>query len=195
MTTEKVEINLESTDLDELYAIAVGKMLESMVTFQRQGSNWTFDSIIGLELHTVKYVPLRGTSYIPLPPNFNRKKAIINIQNEDNECVKWCILRHLHPSDKNPQRVSSLKQHENELDMSDITKFENGNKIYVNVYGCEGKNVYPLRFSKQRNAVNLLLIKDFSRLASMQVSKHNGKNVFLWKLHATLQHSSRSVET
>ena len=126
-------------------------MLESMATFQMRGSNWTFDSIIGLELHTVKYKPLNGSSYIPLPESLRRRKGIINIQNEDNECFKWCILRHLHPADKNPQRVSSLKRYENELDfsninfpmkLSDITKFEKLNNIYVNVCGHEGKTVY-----------------------------------------------------
>ena len=132
------------------------------------------------------------------PSKLQSKKAIINIQNEeDNECFKWCILRHLHP-DKNPQRVSSLKRYEDELTfsdidfpmkLSDITKFEKQNNIYVNVYGYEKDTVYPLRFSKNRDVVDLLLIssaennhycliKDLSRLVSMQASKHKTK-IFL----------------
>ena len=206
-----VEINLESTDLNDIYAIAVGKMLESLAAFQMQGSNWIFDSIIGLELHTVKYKPLNGSSFIQLPEYLRKKKAIINIQNKDNECFKWCILRHLHPTDNHPERVSSLKQYENELDLtninfpmklSDITKFENRNKIFVNVYGYEEGNIYPLRFSKKRDVVNLLLInheeishhcliKNFSSLVSMQVSKHNERMFFCGNC---VQHYNKEID-
>ena len=44
---------------------------------------------------------MRGSSYIPLPDWIMRKKAIINIQNEDKKCFIWCILRYLHPIKKN----------------------------------------------------------------------------------------------
>ena len=193
-------INLEASDVEELYKQSVDRMMENMAAFQNQGSNWIFDSIISFEIHTVKYAPLKGSSYLPLPSVLEKKKAIINIKNEkDNECFKWCILRHLHPVIKNPQRVSSLKKYVDELDMhgfdfpmkiSDIGRFEKRNNIYVNVFGFEEGKVYPLRFSQNRDAVDLLLIndgdanshycliKDFSRLVSMQVSKHHGRMFF-----------------
>ena len=55
-----------------------------MATFQSMGSRWRLHSIIQLELHTVRYNPLRGRSYIPLPKELANKKAIINMQNGDN---------------------------------------------------------------------------------------------------------------
>ena len=58
----KAEVNLEATDVDELYNTMVDSVLESMATFQREGSNWTFKSIISQEIHTVAYVPLSGNS-------------------------------------------------------------------------------------------------------------------------------------
>ena len=39
--------------------------------------------------------------------------AIPKIKNEDNQCFKWSVLRHFHPTGKtNPERVSSLTHHE-----------------------------------------------------------------------------------
>jgi putative component of membrane protein insertase Oxa1/YidC/SpoIIIJ protein YidD len=39
-----------------------------------------------MELRISKCNPLRGSSYIPLPKVLANKKAIINVQNEDDEC-------------------------------------------------------------------------------------------------------------
>ena len=61
----KTEVTLESTDTSELFSKMKDTVLESLTKFQRQGSNWRFHSV--LDLHTVKYVPLGGSSYIPLP--------------------------------------------------------------------------------------------------------------------------------
>ena len=74
--------------------------LESLAKFQRQGSNWRFHSVLSLDLHTVKYVPLGGSSYIPLPKFLAEKKAIINLKNKDDECFKWAIIRALNVVEK-----------------------------------------------------------------------------------------------
>ena len=39
-----------------------------------------------LKIHVVSFIPLSGSSYIPLPKLITNKKAIINIQNKDQEC-------------------------------------------------------------------------------------------------------------
>ena len=41
----KPEVNLEGTDVDDLYNTMVDRVLEAMATFQRDGSNWTFKSV------------------------------------------------------------------------------------------------------------------------------------------------------
>ena len=79
----KTEVNLESTDCNELFSKIKETVLESLAKFQRKGSNWRFHSVLNLDLHTVKYVPLDGSSYIPLPKFLAAKKAIINLKNED----------------------------------------------------------------------------------------------------------------
>ena len=193
----KPEVNLEGTDVDDLYNTMVDRVLEAMATFQRDGSNWTFKSIICLEIHTVVYEPLKGNSYIPLPPKLAQKKAIINMKNEDNKCFTWSVLRALNPRERDNERIDKgLKKKEDSLNMTGIAypvqlnaldKFERQNPtISINVFGYE-ESIYPLRVSKcgDREVVNLLLISDeekqhyciiksMSRLLSSQTSKRNG---------------------
>ena len=75
-------------------------VMESLAKFQRQGSNWRFHSVFSLDLHTVKYEPLDGSSYIPLRAFLAAMKAIINLRNWDDECFKWAITRALNPVEK-----------------------------------------------------------------------------------------------
>ena len=102
-----ITVNLEGTDVSELYESAVDKMLESMANFQRLGSNWLFASIVHLAIYTVKYEPIRGSSYIMLPAKLADKKAIVNLKNEDNECFKWAVTRALNPVGKNAERITN----------------------------------------------------------------------------------------
>ena len=165
----KTEVNLESTDCNELFSKMKETVLESLPKFQRQGNNWRFHSVLSLIwhilhtvkwhiLHTVKYVPLGCSTYIPLPKFLAAKKAIINLKNEDDECFKWAITRALNPVEKNSERIDKKLREKSEVlnwdclkfpvNLSDINKFENNNSsISVNVLGYE-KAVYPLRITK-----------------------------------------------
>ena len=84
----KTEVNLECNDSNELFLKMKETVLESLAKFQRPGSNWRFHSDLSLDLHTVKYVPLGGSSYIPLRKFLASNKAIINLKNDDDECFK-----------------------------------------------------------------------------------------------------------
>ena len=131
------------------------------------------------------------------------KKSIINIQNKDNKCFLWCILRALNPKKNHPERLDKdLMEKENTLNMEginylvslkDLNKFEKQNlNISITVFGYEGKNVYPLRNSdhtdRDYNIILMLiakggvkhycLVKNLSRLLSSQASNHDGKNYF-----------------
>ena len=98
------------------------------------------------------------------------------------------------------ERPSKYKAHLGKLNftgiefpvsLKDIDKFEKNNpEIEVNVFGYE-KSVHILRINKTdpQNAIDLLFIinegkqhycwiKNFSRLLSAQVSKHNGAVYF-----------------
>ena len=72
----------------------------NLASYQRNGSGWNFKEVISLDIYTVDYKTLKGDSYIPLPDFLMRKKAIINMENKDNKCFLWSVLRYLHPKKK-----------------------------------------------------------------------------------------------
>ena len=93
----KTEINLESTNSNELFSKIKETVLESLSKFQRQGCNCRFRSVLSLDPHAVEYEPLGGTSYIPLPDILTAKEAIINLKIDDDECFTWVSTRSLNP--------------------------------------------------------------------------------------------------
>ena len=57
--------DIDGTDEIELYDTMVERIIEKMATFQSMGSGWRLYSIIQLELHTVRYNPLRRNLHTP----------------------------------------------------------------------------------------------------------------------------------
>ena len=108
-------INLESTDVKEILSEVIRSIIEKIVIYQQNGSGWYFKEVVHLEIHTVDFTPMRGSSYISLPDWIMRKKTLLNIKNKDNKCFLWCVLRYLHPKGKNAELLTDLKQKENSL--------------------------------------------------------------------------------
>lgn len=50
------------------------------------GSNWTLHTCISLEMNIKRYCPLGGASYIALPEVVQKRQAVINIKNNDQQC-------------------------------------------------------------------------------------------------------------
>ena len=127
-----------------------------------EGSGWTIVEIRSHYVNIVKYLPLRGNSYIPTPKELrNSMCGLINLKNIDNECFRWCHNRHLNPRKKDPQRITkSDRESVKSLDYSGITfpvtinqinRIEKQNKININLFGydTEKKSVYPIRISEE----------------------------------------------
>ena len=108
-------INIISTDVDELIDLCIDNIDGRIEAYQQTGSSWYFKEVDKLEIHTVEYNPTKGSSYIPLPDWISNKKAIVNIENKDEKCFLWCILRYLHPREDNDSRLTDLKKYENSL--------------------------------------------------------------------------------
>ena len=113
--------------------------------FQIEGSGWAIDEVLYLKLMMAKYVPLKGSQDINLPPKVKNSKAVINIQNDDDDdkCFLWSVLAYLYEDNHNRERVNHYKQYETELNMNgivypvagkDVPKFEKQNNISVNVF-------------------------------------------------------------
>jgi len=126
------------------------QILNKIAQWISEGSGWLIQSVDSHYLNVVKYKPLKGSSYIQLPQELqNSAKGLINIKNKDNECFRWCHIRHLNPQDKDPQRIKKTdKQQIEKLDYSGIefpvnvkqyNKIEKQNNININVFGYEEK--------------------------------------------------------
>ena len=132
--SSEIEINLDGTDEDDLFVRMTVRAMENMANLlQVEGSGWRFHSIIRLELHVVRYNPIRGEAWVALTKELANKNAIINPKNKDNKCFLWCILRALNPTKDHPERIDKKLEKENTLNMEgieypvslkDINKFE-----------------------------------------------------------------------
>ena len=107
-TTESIEEQLSQ---------ALEKLLKSFEEYKGEGSGWTLQKLIKLQVRVATYSPITGNSYFTLPKKLKMKKAVLNIQNEDNCCFKWCVLAHLNPVtwDNNANHVQHYKKYEHEL--------------------------------------------------------------------------------
>ena len=76
--------------------------------WSEMGSGWVVEKINIAYVNVTRYEPLRGGTYLSLPANLAKKKAIINVQNRDNECLKWALRAALFPVGKDPQRPSKI---------------------------------------------------------------------------------------
>lgn len=138
-----------------------------------QGRGYIIVSVNEHYINVVKYDPLRGNSCIPLPPELQHpRKGLINIQNEDNECFRWCHVRYINPKTENPQQIKNSDREmveklnyqgvEFPVNVKDYGKVEAKNSFNVNVFGYEDRQFFPIYVSKQKNTgeLNLLLITD-----------------------------------
>ena len=144
--------------------------------FNKRGSNWLVDYIIGFRITYAPFRPAQGTSFIPTPREIALKKAILNIQNLTDElCFLYSVLAAIHPVDSKmkPSQVFNYRRYLNELNtdglefplpVKDVSKFENQNtNIAVSVVAYEDRELIPLYVSPHRDRehiIQLLLLSD-----------------------------------
>ena len=172
------------------------KRLQIRITHQ-EGSGWVISKIKGFFITSYTQTPSRGSSFIPTPDCLNHPKlSLVNIKNDDQECFKWCMLYHQSEKPKNGERLTVLKKINDKYDwtgvnfpatFTDIDKFEENNKVSVNIYEHNGnKEINPIRLGTKQyiknDYINLLLIKD---------ENDNGHYVYIKKL----EHLLHTVKT
>jgi len=65
--TNKYEINKKLEAAEE-------EILERIAKWLSEGSQWAIDEILHHYINIVSYIPLRGSSYIPLPKELRHSK-------------------------------------------------------------------------------------------------------------------------
>ena len=141
--------------------------------WSERGSGWIMDEILEAYINVARYQPMRGGSYMPLPTKLKNKKAVLNIQNRDNECLRWAIKAALFPAPRgrNPIRTSSYPTEDSlnftgidfPTPVSQIGRLERQNtNLAINLFGWEGGHVVVYRISEKSGEIpriNLMLTK------------------------------------
>ena len=158
--------------------------------------------VLNHELHVNKYDPLAARSYIPLPAEIQNKKAIINIQNDDNKCFIYCLGRALDPTPENNhlERVSKhlkdvcetlgLNNIKTPVNVQDLPNIEKQFSVSINLFSHSNADIYPIRTTKStaEKHVDLLVtsnsetnhyvwIRDFNKLC-YNITKCKTKKFF-----------------
>ena len=159
-----------------------------------EGSGWVIDRIDSHYINVTLYKPLNDSSYMELPMELrNPKKGLINIKNKDDECFRWCHIRHLNPQTGHPERIKKEdKKMINELNYDGIdfplsqkhyNKVEKQNSIRINVFGYEDGQPFPIQISKEtfEDQMNLLLITKDEKKHYVLIKEFNAFIYNHWK--------------
>jgi hypothetical protein len=204
---------LPSTDLKSWFENDVRNPLLTMVEdFEQRDSGWSMIEIINAVACINRYEPLRGglSTFISLPGDIQRKKAVVNVQNDDDRCFLWSVTAALHPVSHHAERMRSYQQHISKLNCTGINfpmtlhgveKFEKLNNLRINVYGIESETfsnnvesnnsvVTPVYLSKNvtntnDEAIHLLMIesnhdKDFNDYDDADLKNFEARFHFAW---------------
>ena len=202
----KSQTIINNTEINEALEMSKQEILNKIAQWISEGSGWTVQSVDNHYLNIVTYKPMKGSSYIPLPSELrNSAKGLINIKNKDNECFRWCHIRHINPQKKYSQRIKKVdKPYVKKLDYSGIefpvsvkhyNKIEKQNSININVFGYENKQPYPIYVSKEKYEDHMellmitenenkhyVLIKDFNKFMYNQTKHKERKHFCMWCL-------------
>ena len=193
------DLIINETDIKLVIQASQQQILNKIAQWISEGSGWTIQSIENHYINIVNYNPLKGSSYIKLPQEL-KNRSLINLQNKDNECFRWCHIRHLNPQEKDPQRIKKTdKTFISQIDYSSIefpvtvkqiNKIEKQNNICINLFGYEEKQKFPIFISKEKFTDHMelllitegennhyVLIKDFDKFMFNQ-TKHEHRKHF-----------------
>ena len=204
----KQETIIQKSEISIALDQAIPYILELLEKWTQRGSGWVVDQIKTLWIDIARYQPLRGSSYIPLPSEVQNKKAVINVKNKDDHCLRWALRSALHPAANYMDRPSQYPTEDGlnfeaidaPTPISQIPKVERQNNLAINVFGWD-KAVIVHRLSKQLEdipRINLLLIekagkfhytwiKNLNRLLNNQSKNTNRKHFCERCLHGYIR--------
>lgn len=186
---EKSGIRQGNTLTNEYDIDKAMEKLERKITGTQKGrSGLVFDKVLECNIEIGKTKLRRGGTYIELPAKIKATKAVLNIQNKDNKCFKYCMMYHYYKNhDKiksKPERVTPYKKLEDPYNfksieypttLKQIDQFSKDNNLTILVFHCD-KNESITQLFKQKSrsykdVVTLLYyeghycyIKDFNRM-------------------------------
>lgn len=180
-------------DIDEHIENQFSRLLTEFEIRELSGSGFTLSKIKYLEYRISKLIYLPGRGKLKIPDWIVKKKAVINISSNNDECFKLAILCKHDKRVARRTKFFDLDQSKHKYNfnikfppsVSDIRKFIKLNKnVSINIFGIMKENIYPIDICKNEKSdhFNLLYvengkkahfcyIKNLSRLIRSQVTK------------------------
>ena len=146
------------------------EQLEALANFTERGSGWVVKDISAAYLRISRFEPLRGGSYMPLPKFIQSKKAVVNIKNKDDKCLRWVmkaakfsVRQNAESPSKYPKDVDdgfdftgiSFPTH-----LTEIPKVEAQNNARINVY----------RYDERTQKINILHVSEHEGEGAIEVN-------------------------
>ena len=102
----KAKTSTKPNDIEPELNMSRQEILNVIEEWVSESSGWAINHIDSHYINVNLYKPLNGSSYMELPMELkNPKKGLINIKNKDDECFRWCHIRHLNPQTEHPERI------------------------------------------------------------------------------------------
>ena len=156
----------------ESITLSLNKKLDN---FTEYGSDWTIDCVDFAEFKFIRYVSFNGSGTFPIDAVLKNKKAVINIDVDDQRCFQYAVLCALHYTEiKNDHhRVSKYKEYLNDINMqgidepveiASIDKFEKQNlDIKINVHYWKDAKLKQALYNNgsannRKHVINLLFV-------------------------------------
>ena len=118
--------------------------------------------IYSLNLYVVCFAPFSCSAWSPLPKFLQNKKAIVNVQNEDDRCFGYAVASALHPVDKisvRPKEYLKCFEEEGILDIkypvNPVDSPQIGERLNISInlfsyFDDIGKARHPMYISRQQ---------------------------------------------
>jgi len=95
--------------LNNVFNQFVDKVRGEIEAWSEKGSGWVIDEILEAFVNVARYNPLREGTYMLLPEKLKNKKAVLNIQNRNNQCLRWAIRAALFPAPRGKKSTKTIK--------------------------------------------------------------------------------------
>ena len=155
-TTTNYYTGISETTYEDL----VNTIVSKLVSFSGSGSGWQLQTTDKVTINLVRYVPIRGSSFIPFSKGhlLRRDSNQINIHNSNDEkCFLYCFTAGYHLvhrkeklepprpcfrprtniltySSENPPAKQPVGDFDMPISLMDVSKFEDLNDVQVNVF-------------------------------------------------------------
>ncbi|CAB3980719.1 Hypothetical predicted protein [Paramuricea clavata] len=173
MESETITV-MNASEVEDAVRLSAERIIAKIESYQDRGSNWRVILVEKHEVDVVHFNPLVGSSFIELPaPLKSNMNGLINIENvDDDECFRWCHVRHLRPGQRATKITRSDRKFAKTLNyngikfpvrINDIPKIEKANELRITVIMLRGERMFFPRYTSKfdyKDHMELLLMDD-----------------------------------